>query len=131
MRQKAPTAAASSGRGKAQHEAVLAYYPGEHPAWKEVNNSGPQQAPASTNQPTEFTPLAELLHGTSPDTLSEVRRRVVQLDRTDLIERYRTAYADGKRLVAHIMAGELIERGIPPCFLARGDFAGWHHSGSA
>jgi hypothetical protein len=116
MRQKAPTTAAPPGGDVVRHEAVLAYYPGEHPAWKEVNDSGPQQVTASANQPTEFTPLAELLHGTSSDTLSEVRRRVVQLDRTDLIERYRTAYTDGKRLVAHVMAGELIERGIPPCF---------------
>ena len=45
-----------------------------------------------------------------------MRRRIAQLDRTDLTERYRTAYADGRRLVAHLMGGELIERGISPCF---------------
>ncbi len=63
-----------------------------------------------------YTPFSSLLHAVTPATLSEARRRVAKLDRADLIQRYRAAYADGKRLTAYAMAGELIERGIPPCF---------------
>jgi hypothetical protein len=116
MQQKAPTAAAPPGDNTTQHEAALVYHPGERPGWRDADDLGRQQVPAPAIQPTEFAPLASLLRGTSPDTLSEVRRRVARLDRIDLIQRYRAAYADGKRLAAHVMAGELIERGIPPCF---------------
>lgn len=110
MRQKTPTAAAPPSCDATQHETVLAYYPGEHPSWREADDA----------RPVEFTPLTELLSGTSPDTLDEARRRVAKLDRADLIQRYRAAYADGKRLTAYVMTGELIERGIPPCF--------WHEA---
>lgn len=120
MRQEASTAASPLGGDAAQHEAVLAYYPGEHPAWKEADDARPQQAPASAAQPSESVPLASLLRDVAPGTLNEVRRRVARLERADLIERYRTAYADGMRLVAYVMAGELIERGIPPCFWHEG-----------
>lgn len=48
--------------------------------------------------------------------MDEARRRVAKLDRAGLIQRYRVAFADGGRLVAYVMASELIERGIPPCF---------------
>lgn len=105
MRQKAPTTAAPPGGDTPQHEVVL-----------DDDDLGRQQAPAPATQAATFMPPASLLHDTSPDTLNEVRRRVAQLDRAELIQRYRTAYADGKRLVAYVMAGELIERGIPPCF---------------
>jgi hypothetical protein len=117
MRQGAPTTAAPPGGDTTQHEAALVYHPGECPAWRETDDLGRQQAPApATQTAAEFAPLASLLRDTSPDTLNEVRRRVARLDRTDLIERYRRAYAYGKRLIAYVMAGELIERGIPPCF---------------
>jgi len=52
----------------------------------------------------------------SPDALHEVRVRVARLTRYDVIQRYRTSYDNGKRVAAGIMAVELIERGIPPCF---------------
>jgi hypothetical protein len=116
MRQKALTTAAPPDYGSTQHKAEFAYHPGKCPAWKEAGDLGRQQAPAPATQPAEFAPLATLLHDAPPDTLNEVRRRVARLDRTDLLERYRTAYADGKRLTAYVMAGDLIERGIPPCF---------------
>ncbi|WP_295997167.1 hypothetical protein [Rugamonas sp.] len=90
MRQEAPTAA------------ELVFHPGECPAWKEE-----AVTPA-------YEPFSSLLHSVAPDTLDEARRRVAKLDRADLIQRYRAAYADGKRLTAYVMAGELIERGIPP-----------------
>lgn len=119
MQRKAPTTAAPPSGDAVQREAVLAYYPGEHPAWKEADDPGRQQAPA-TQTAAEVAPLASLLRDTSPDTLNEVRRRVARLDRAELIRRFQAAYADGKRLVAYAMAGELIERGIPPCF--------WHEA---
>jgi hypothetical protein len=61
-------------------------------------------------------PLTFMQHAASLDDLCEVRRRVAKLARADLIQRYSTAFNDGKRLVAGIMAAELIERGVPPCF---------------
>ena len=61
-------------------------------------------------------PLTMMQHAASLDTLHEVRVKVARLARTDVIQRYRTAYADGKRLIAGIMAAELIDRGIPPVF---------------
>lgn len=65
---------------------------------------------------TVYTPFSSLFHAVTPDTLGEARRRVAKLGRADLIQRYRAAFAGGVRLVAYVMAGELVERGIPPCF---------------
>lgn len=62
-----------------------------------------------------YTPLWPLLRAAAPDTLTEARRRVVKLDRVGLIQRYRTAFSDGRRLLAFVLANELIGRGIPPC----------------
>lgn len=73
-----------------------------------------QDAPTADPLATSYTPFSSLLHAVTPDTLNEARRRVAKLDRAGLIRRYRAAYADGKRLVAYIIAGELIERGTPP-----------------
>jgi hypothetical protein len=112
--------AASPNCGSTQHTAVFAYHPGECPAWKADDDLGPKQSPSPATQPAEFAPLAALLSGAPSDALNEVRRRVARLDRIDLIARYQTAYADGKRLVAYVMADDLIERGIPPCF--------WHET---
>lgn len=76
-----------------------------------------QDAPTAADPSgTSHTPFSSLLHAVTPDTLDEARRRVAKLDRADLIQRYRAAYAEDKRLTAYVMAGELIERGIPPCF---------------
>jgi hypothetical protein len=61
-------------------------------------------------------PLTLASHATSPDRLEEVRSRVARLAHAELIQRYRVAYANGKRLIAGIMATELIERNVPPCF---------------
>jgi hypothetical protein len=116
-----PTTAAPP-RGDADHdEPVLVYHRGEFPAWREADELGQQQVPAPAS-PTgaEYTPIASLLHATPPETLIEARRRVGRLDRADLIQRYRVAHAGGKRLVAYVMAGELIKRGTPPCF--------WHEA---
>src|SRR5471032_1983910 len=92
--------------GSAQHEAELVYRPGERPAW--------QEAPTPTA--AAYAPFSSLLRMVTPESLDKARQRVAKLDRAELIQRYRAAYADGKRLIAYIMAGELIERGIPPCF---------------
>jgi hypothetical protein len=118
MRQKAPTSAAPQV-SDTQREAVYVCDP-DGWVWKE-EEPGRMKTPApATPTAAAYAPLASLLRDAPPDTLNEVRRRVAGLDRTDLIERYRTAYADGKRLVAYLMADELIERGIPPCF--------WHEA---
>lgn len=68
----------------------------------------------------EFMPLTAMQHATSPARLQEVRVRLKKLARAEVIERYRTAYITGKRLVAGVMAAELITRGVPPCF--------WHEA---
>jgi hypothetical protein len=107
MRRDAPTTAATPGGDTTQHEAVLVYHP-DGCEWTTPD------APAPPIQSAEFAPLASLLRDTSPDTLNEVQRRIARLDRAELIMRYRAAYADGKRLVVYVMAGELVERGIPP-----------------
>jgi len=62
----------------------------------------------------EFVPLAPLLRASAPGALDEARHRIAKLDRTDLIARYRMAYAGSKLLAAYLMADDLIERGIPP-----------------
>jgi hypothetical protein len=90
--------------GAAQHEAELVYRPGERPAWREAANQ----------TVAEYAPFSSLLRTVTPNTLDEARRRVAKLDRADLIQRYRSAHTDGKRLAAYVMAGELVERGIPP-----------------
>lgn len=73
-------------------------------------------AEGASKPKTEFAPLAELLRATAPAALSEARRRVAALDRGGLLNKFRAAFAAGKRLVAFIMAEALIERAIPPCF---------------
>lgn len=65
---------------------------------------------------SDFVALAPLLRAVSYEKLDAARRHVVNFERIELLQRYRAAYVDGKRLVAYVMAGELIARGIPPCF---------------
>lgn len=117
MRPRTPTTTPTASGDAAKHGDVLVYHPGECPAWKAGGEIGRQQGPAAPATQTAaavYTPLVSLLHATPPDTLSEARRRVALLDRAELIRRYVAAYADGKRLVAYVMASELIERRIPP-----------------
>jgi hypothetical protein len=90
--------------GAARHEAALVYHPGECPTWKEEVTAA------------AYTPFSSLLRAVTPESLDKARRRVARLDRAELIRRFQAAYADDKRLVAYVMAGELIERCIPPCF---------------
>lgn len=96
----------------------LLYHDGESPGWRMTYDLGEQHA--SVHAPavllTSYMPLTLLHHAAPPDDLYEVRRRVAQRTLGDLIQRYRAAFTDGKRLVAGIMAAELIERGTPPCF---------------
>jgi hypothetical protein len=98
--------------GGVDPDAMLVYHPGETPAWKE--ECLPRQ-----RQPTSqagWVPFASILRDTSEAQLIAVRRRVSQLSRAELIQRYRAAYVGERRLVGYIMASELIGRGIPPCF---------------
>lgn len=71
---------------------------------------------AALSADATYTPIASLLRTARVKLQDEVIRRVRNLDRADLLNRYRTAYDDGKRLIAYFMANELIERRIPPCF---------------
>lgn len=63
-----------------------------------------------------FAPLSELLAAIRPDKLAEARRRVAMLDRDDLTNRYRKAFAAGQRAVAYLLAEALTAYGMPPCF---------------
>jgi len=99
-----------------QPDTVLAYDADES-VWKAADNLLPQRAGApSLLVGSAYAPLVSLLRATRPDALSEVRRRISALGREELTRRYRSAYAAGKRLVAYLMANEMVERGIPPCF---------------
>ncbi|MBZ2207671.1 hypothetical protein [Massilia soli] len=76
-----------------------------------------RDAPAAAERSaTTYTPFSSLWNAVTPDALDEARRRVTKLGRADLIRRYRTAFTDGRRLTAYVLAGELVERGVPPCF---------------
>lgn len=102
----------------AQYEDELVYQPGERPGWQRIGDLIRRRGLASrlTMQNQAQMPLTLMPFVALPRTLDEVSRRVARLDRASLIQRYQVAYVDDKRLVAGIMAAELIERGIPPCF---------------
>lgn len=63
-----------------------------------------------------FAPLASLLCKVAPEKLDQAQRRVEGLGREELIDRFREAFANDKRLVAHILSVELTWRCVPPCF---------------
>jgi hypothetical protein len=63
-----------------------------------------------------FAPLASLLCQVAPEKLLLAQQRLEGLGREELIGRFREAFANDKRLVAHIMSVELTWRGVPPCF---------------
>jgi len=104
--------------GTTLHEEEFVYHDGEHPGWIESSSLGERRTTAHASGVPVVVPmpLTMLQYSVQHLTLHELYRRVSLLARDDLIHRYRNAYADGKRLVAGIMAVELIERGIPPCF---------------
>lgn len=117
VRQENPVStAAQQWADSTRPDTVLAYDP-VATVWKDADDVAPQRAviPALPVG-SAYAPLAPLLRATRPDVLGEARRRIAGLGRPELTRRYRSAYAEGKRLVAYLMAYELIERGIPPCF---------------
>lgn len=63
-----------------------------------------------------FTPLASLLCSVAPVKRYEAQQRVARLGREELIDRFRVAFAGGKRVTAFLMAEALVVRDIPPCF---------------
>lgn len=63
-----------------------------------------------------FVSLANLLRPVSSEELDAARQRVAKLDRQTLLYRFSEAFMLHKRLAAFVMAEELTERGIPPCF---------------
>lgn len=124
MQGSTPTAVAPLRGDAAQHETILVYFPDEVPAWKETDELRRWQAPAiatvTNTTYAAFAAFAPALHVTPPEILSEIVRRLASLDRESVIRRYRAAYSEEKWSVAYLMAGELIARGIPPCF--------WHEA---
>lgn len=63
-----------------------------------------------------FRPIAALLKEVAPEKLNDVRLRVAPLDRNELLGRFRYAFGARKRTASLLLADELIQRGIPPCF---------------
>lgn len=118
MRQNAQTTGVLPFGGASQHEQEFVYHNGEYPGWRASDGPGEQQASGHITPMSQATymPLTMKQYATSPNTLNEVRVKVTKLTRVEVIQRYRAAYASGKRLIAGVMAAELVERGIPPCF---------------
>lgn len=61
-----------------------------------------------------FRPLAPLLQTVQPERLDAARLRVADLERDELLDKFRDAFASGKVLATHILGDELTARGIPP-----------------
>lgn len=70
----------------------------------------------ATNNVQGFAPLASLLCQVAPEKLAQAQRRLEGIGREELISRFREAFANDKRVVAHIVSVELTWRGVPPCF---------------
>lgn len=114
MRRFAPTGAALLGGAAPEHNAELIYVPDEQ-TWRADASVKRQQTPGTTvTSANAQVSLTALLRDAPSESLDEARRRIARLDRTDLIARYRIAYADVKLLAAYLIAAELVERGIPP-----------------
>jgi hypothetical protein len=118
MGQEAPTSEMPSNVSVSRYDDEFVYQSSELPAWHRISDLERRNAYASclTMQNRAYMPLTLLPYVAPPNALEEVRRRVARLDRASVITRYQAAYFGGKRLIAGIMAAELIERGIPPCF---------------
>lgn len=63
----------------------------------------------------DFVRLPALLAPVAPSGLERARLRFASTDRDRLIGGFQKAFATGKRLLAHLIAEELVTRGIPPC----------------
>lgn len=71
---------------------------------------------SSNNKPQQdFTPLAALLRPVAPE-LDRARQRLELVSRTRLIVGFRDAFTKGKRVLAYLIAEQLVERYVPPCF---------------
>lgn len=62
-----------------------------------------------------FARLPALLGPVAPSALERARQRLATTDRERLIGGFRKAFATGRRLLAHLIAEELVARGVPPC----------------
>ena len=118
MGQDAPTLETPLNISVSQYDDEFVYRSGERPAWHRLSDLERRRGHASqsTTKNCGYMTLTLMPYTANPGTLEEVRRRVASLGRTSLIERYQAAFIDRKRLIAGIMAAELVERGIPPCF---------------
>lgn len=61
-----------------------------------------------------FAPLVPLLRLVDPFKLDEAQQRLRKLERTDLLTRYRAAFAAGRRVHVYVMAEALATNGVPP-----------------
>lgn len=70
-----------------------------------------------TNPPvTGFQPIGSLLKLTDSNKLAEAQRQAAGFGRERLIDGYRVAFANGRRVAAFVLSDELTTRGIPPAF---------------
>lgn len=63
----------------------------------------------------DYVSLSALLGPVAPSGLERARLRLAVTDRERLIGGFQKAFAAGKRLLAHLIAEELVTRGVPPC----------------
>lgn len=61
-----------------------------------------------------FVPLAALLRTVEPFKLHDIQLRVRKFGRDELLDHYRAAFRDGRRKRVHVMAGALVDKGVPP-----------------
>lgn len=61
-----------------------------------------------------FVPLASLLRTVEPFKLYDIQLRVCAFGRDELMDRYRVAFTLGRRKLAFVLAGALVEKGVPP-----------------
>lgn len=71
---------------------------------------------ANNEQQQDFTPLAALLRPVAPDELDRARQRLKVASREQLIIGFRNAFTKGKRVLAYLIAEQLVELYVPPCF---------------
>lgn len=64
----------------------------------------------------DFVRLSALLGSVAPSGLERARQRFAATDRERLIGGFGKAFATGRRLLAHLIAEELVLRGVPPCY---------------
>lgn len=60
--------------------------------------------------------LSTLLQARAPEQLDKAAKLIQAFPREELIDRFRSAFSSGKRVLAYLIAEEMTTRGMPPCF---------------